>query len=282
MGASMKRALNSATSALKKAEGRLKGDPLDAPNKPLPLRTKATGLTQFLASETQPDTPTRWVPLRSVFPAQAGCATDAQVRSTARDLIKTSTAGGPESLPAVAADFHLGIEWGGEIFGAKSPDDARALAAYAAMGLPFVPVAVAATYQFIDAQLSLPFPAVKSPVSRMRRASSRLSQSLGLKTRETKTRQGQATENLWRIHDCLRDFLLEGELVRDDSLQRFTATIKSTSLFPWLFDDRLAVIGEAFAIAYPNQTRHGKVPTPPRTEVQDRAQCLPPSISSED
>lgn len=282
MGASKERALSGAASALKRAENKVEHHDLDRPNDPLALRREASTLTAFMTVERLKGPQNRWVPTRSVFPAKNSTLRDEQVRSTAKDLIKTANTSGAEALPALDANFHLGSEWGGEIFGVS---DARALAAYAAIGFPFVPVTVSSTHHFIDASLSVVFPGVTAPTTRLRRASVRVAQNMGLKSRETfpfaKTRQEHVTDSLWRIHDCLRDFLLEGELIRDDAAKRFTASIKATSLFPWLIDDRLDIIGEAFTVAYPNQARHGKVPSTPKGEEWTRGRTLPPSISSE-
>lgn len=280
-GVSQNRALRSAESALKGAAKKVRRDDLDRPNDPLPLWSEARGLPMFMAIEHLEEPQERWVTIQSVFPDQ-NRITDDQVRETSASLIKIATTSGIDALPSLTALFHLGSEWGGEIFGTK---DIKALAAYTAMGFTHVPVTVASTHHFIDANLRLPFPTITSPTSRLRMTSARVAQSMGLKSQKTfpfEVRQDRALASLWRIHDCLRDFLLEGELVRDDAARHFTATIKATSLFPWLMDDRLDVIRQAFTVAHPHQARHARVPSTPEGEEWTRRSSLPPSISSDE
>lgn len=280
-GSNEVRAVRSAESSLKGAAKRVRRDDLDRPNAPLSLWTEARGLPMFMAVEHLSEPQNRWVPTRTVFPGQDRISDD-QVRETAASLISTARASGVESLPPLTATFHLGSEWGGEVFGTK---DARALAAYAAMGFTHVPVTVASTHRFIDARLHLPFPSITSPTSRLRMTSARMAQNMGLKSQKAfpfEVRQDRALASLWRVHDCLRDFLLEGELIRDDAAKHFTATIKGTSLFPWLMDERLDVIRQAFTTAHPHQARHARVPSIPEGEEWTRRTSLPPSISSDE
>lgn len=282
MGVSRERAQNSAASSLKSATKRLRSQELAAPNTPLPLAQEAASLPMFLTHETHPEPVMRWVRTSTVFPSSDLRASDEQVRETATAFIDAAS-GDLDALPPLAAQFHLPSEWGGEIFGTK---DTRALAAYAAMDFPYVPVQVRRTHHFIDANLTLPFPSLSTPAARLKITSARIAESMGLKGLESRAlpfllNQEEAVGTLWRIHDCLRDFLLEGELIRDDNARRFTATIKSDSLFPWLADDRMEVLGTAFRIAHPRQARHGTVPSTPKGMEVVRRGTLPPSISSE-
>ena len=283
MGASKERAQNSATSSLKGARKRIKRDHLDQSNAPLTLTRQASALPMFMAFETHPEPLVRWVHIDSVFPGTALRTTGDQVRETAVSLIETTEASTLDALPPLAATFHLPSEWGGEIFGTK---DATALAAYAAMDFVYVPVEITRSHHFIDATLDLRFPATDAPSLSLKGISVRVAKETGLGPwkpfARSAERQERALASLWRIHDCLRDFLLEGELVKDEATRRYTATIKSTSLFPWLADERLDIIGEAFTTAHPHQARHGKVPSVTGDEGRRRKHTLPPSISSED
>lgn len=283
MGASKERAQNSAASSLKGAAKCLRQEVLRTPNAPLPLAQQASALPMFLSFKTLPEPLTRWVPTSSVFPSTEARATDDQVRATATRLIETAS-NDLDALPPLTITLHLPSEWGGEVFGTK---DTEALAVYAAMDFAYVPVKIARSHRFIDANLRLPFPVISTPAARLKITSSRIAESLGLGGLEHKSlpflvRQERAVANLWRIHDCLRDFLLEGELIRDDALRQFTATIKGDSLFPWLADDRLEVLGTAFRLAHPRQARHGTIPTTPEGLEVVRRGTLPPSISSDD
>lgn len=283
MGVSKERAQNSIASSLKSAAKHLRRDVLCPPNAPLPLAKQASSLPMFLSFKNLPEPLTRWVPISSVFPSTETRATDDQVRTTATRLIET-TSHDLDSLPSLTITLHLPSEWGGEIFGTN---DTEALAAYAAMDFAYVPVKITRSHRFIDANLRLRFPATSTPAARLKVASFRLAENLGLKGLEYKNlpflmRQEQEVATLWRIHDCLRDFLLEGELIRNDALRQFTATIKGESLFPWLADDRMDVFGKAFHQAHPRQARHGTVPTTPEGLEGARRATLPPSISSDD
>lgn len=283
MGVSKERAQNSAASSLKGATKRLQGQTLATPNDPLPIAKDGTSLPMFLTYETHDEPLTRWVPIRSVFPGPTPSTTDDAVREAAKTLVKTAS-NSLDSLPHLKTTFHLPSEWGGEIFGTR---DTRTLAAYAAMDFAYVPVTVKRTHHFIDSTLTLPFPEVPTPYAHLRITSARIAEDMGLKGFGMRRipvleRQPQAVAALWRIHDCLRDFLLEGELVRDDARRQFTATIKGESLFPWLADDRMKVLGEAFRRAYPRQARHGTIPSAPEGSEVVRRSTLPPSVSSED
>lgn len=283
MGVSKERAQNSAASSLRGAEKQLRRDALDHPNAPLSLVKQVSALPLFMAFETHPEPLTRWVPLHSVFPGAPTKATDEQVRKTATNLIAATEASSLDALPTLTATVHLPSEWGGEIFGTK---DSLELAVYAAMGFTYVPVSINRTHHFIDAHLTLRFPSTSTPARALAKASARITKEMGLKSRTPTPRgplaQEGALASLWRIHDCLRDFLLEGELVKDEASRQYTATIKASSLFPWLADERLDAIGEAFTTAYPRQARHGKVPSVDASEKKRRERTLPPSITSED
>lgn len=278
-GPSRERALRSAASALKGAAKKIKAD-LSAPNEPLPLGDDAASLPMFLKAKTLPEPQERWTALSTVFPEPTSITpADEAVRARASALIATAEAQGPESLPPLEASFHLGSDWGGEVFGTR---DREALAAYAAMGFSHVPIRVATSHHFIDMRLTIPFP---SPSVVQRNA---VSAWVVNAWRERTNRQGvksraeREAETLWRIHDCLRDYLLEGELVRDDARKQFIATIKHDSLFPWLVDERMDVFETAFRAAHPHQARHGTVPTVPEGSRKVRRETLPPSISSDD
>lgn len=277
MSVSKERAQNSAASSLKRANKRLRGQSLTAPNAPLPLARQAASLTAFMTAETLDEPLVRWVPASTVFPDTELRATDDQVRKTATDLIETGS-DDLDALPPLAAAFHLPSEWGGEIFGTS---DGQTFAAYAAMDFAYVPVKVTHTHHFTDATLRLPFPIISTPIAQLSVITEAMGRKGFLRVLPSLARREAEADTLWRIHDCLRDFLLEGELVRDDAQKRFTATIKSDSLFPWLADSRMDIIGSAFRLAYPRQARHGTAPSRPEGSGVSRRATLPPSISSE-
>lgn len=285
MGVSEGRAVRSAESALSGASKRLRREDLTQSNNPTSLLSAVRRLPTFLGREQGAEVPyTRWIATSAVFPAPHSRVLSGEAIRAEGERILADVESAHD-LPPLHANAVINAEWGGSIIETR---DRLALAVYAAVGLRHVPVKITAPpHRFIDANLTIPFPPPPPALANLRISSARIANDLGLRGRGRGpipfvARQDEATSALWRVHDCLRDFLLEGELIRDDERRQFTLKVSGESLFPWLMDERLAGIGDAFRVAHPNQSRHGRVPTVPKGEELVRRGTLPPSISSDD